>query len=60
MQIAFPTKKTDDGFHSVYYGPHNAVAVFVEGYGHIGGDECEAIELALYQIKQRKRESGKS
>ena len=53
--VGFSVKREDE-IHSVFYGPHDAVAFFVEGYGRVNGEECEAIELALYRIRARRKE----
>jgi len=52
--VAFAAKREDDSY-SVFYGPHDAVAFFVEGYGRVGQEECEAIELALYRVRAKRK-----
>ena len=53
--VGFSVRREDD-IHSVFYGPHDAVAFFVEGYGRVGKAECEAIELALYRLRAKRKQ----
>lgn len=52
--IAFPAKEVCTDW-AVYYGPHNAVAVFIENAPPIGKGHLEAVEKALLEYEQQEQ-----
>lgn len=50
--IAFPIKEACSDW-AVYYGPNNAVALFIENAPPIGKGHLEAIEKAIIEYEEQ-------